>query len=172
MTRQSDATFDTDHAPAGPADADELTGAVLTASRLLVAVSARSLAAVEETMTLPQFRAMVVLASRGPMKLVGLAEQLGVNPSTATRMADRLESAGMIDRRVNPDSRREVVLRLTPAGRQVVDGVTARRRQEIAAIVSRMPAEQRANLVAALRSFAQAGGEPSVPEDVHPLGWE
>lgn len=39
--------------------------ALLTASRLLVAVSARSLAAVEESLTLPQFRMLVVLDSRG-----------------------------------------------------------------------------------------------------------
>ena len=46
-------------------DVDDLTDAVLTASRLLVAVSARSLAAVEETLTLPQLRMVVLLDSRG-----------------------------------------------------------------------------------------------------------
>ncbi|MGH3734886.1 MAG: MarR family winged helix-turn-helix transcriptional regulator [Micromonosporaceae bacterium] len=171
MSRQNDTT-DPERVPDVHADAEQLTSAVLTASRLLVAVSAHSLAEVEEALTLPQFRALVVLASRGPMKLVGLAAQLGVNPSTATRMADRLESAGMIDRRVNPDTRREVVLRLTGEGRQVVDGVTARRRAEIAAIVSRMPAELRGQLVTALRAFTRAGGEPAIPEEAHPLGWE
>jgi DNA-binding MarR family transcriptional regulator len=153
------------------ADVDELTDAVLTASRLLVAVSARSLAAIEETLTLPQFRTLVVLASRGPMKLVALAELLGVNPSTATRMADRLAAASMLVRDVNPEIRREVILRLSPTGRRVVDDVTARRRREITAIVARMPADQRAGIVAALRAFAEAGGEPPAVDQV-PLGWE
>jgi hypothetical protein len=49
-------------------------------------------------------------------------------------------------------------LQLTHAGRHVVDGVTARRRQEIATTVSRMPADQRTGLVEALGSFTQAGG--------------
>ncbi|MBS2539761.1 hypothetical protein KGQ20_44170 [Catenulispora sp. NF23] len=44
-------------------DVDRVTDAVLTASRLLVAVSARSLNEVEDSLTLPQFRALVVLAS-------------------------------------------------------------------------------------------------------------
>ncbi|CAM5308255.1 hypothetical protein SBADM41S_12362 [Streptomyces badius] len=44
-------------------DVDAVTEAVLTASRLLVAVSARSLAEVEERVTLPQFRMLVVLSS-------------------------------------------------------------------------------------------------------------
>ena len=141
-------------------DVDAVTTAVLTASRVLVAVSARSLGAVQETVTLPQFRALVVLSNRGPSKLVALAEELAVNPSTAMRMVDRLATAALIDRQVNPDNRREVILRLTSAGRRVVDEVTASRRREIAGIVARMPKRHRGGLVAALRAFAEASGEP------------
>ncbi|MYY84016.1 MarR family transcriptional regulator, partial [Streptomyces sp. SID335] len=78
---------------------DAVTRAVLTASRLLVAVSARSLAEVEERVTLPQFRMLVVLSTRGATKLVTLAEHLQVAPSTAMRMVDRLITAGLADRR-------------------------------------------------------------------------
>src|SRR3954465_10929774 len=94
-------------------DVDAVTRAVLTASRLLVAVSARSLAAVEERVTLPQFRMLVVLAGAGETRLVTLAEQLAVNPSTAMRMIDRLTSAGLTQRRVNPSNRRETLLGIT-----------------------------------------------------------
>jgi DNA-binding MarR family transcriptional regulator len=142
-------------------DVDAVTSAVLTASRLFVAISARSLAAVDERVTLPQFRMLVVLATHGEMKLAALAGHLGVNPSTAMRMVDRLVSAGLLDRQINPADRRENVLRLTGPGRGVVDDVTARRRTEIAAIVTRMPADQRARLVVALRAFTDAGSEPS-----------
>jgi DNA-binding MarR family transcriptional regulator len=156
-------------------DVDAVAGAVLRVSRLLVAVSARSLAAVEERVTLPQFRMLVVLASAGETKLVTLAERLAVNPSTAMRMVDRLTAAGLTDRRVNPVNRRETLLRLTKAGRQIVDDVTARRRAEIASIVTRMPAAQRGGLVAALRAFSEAGQEPLVDgpiRDPIPLGWD
>jgi DNA-binding MarR family transcriptional regulator len=144
-------------------DVDAVTSAVLTASRLLVAISARSLTAVEEQVTLPQFRMLVVLATHGEMKLVSLAGRLAVNSSTAMRMADRLAAAGLIDRRVNPANRREIALRLTGSGRRIVDDVTAHRRAEIAAIVTRMPADQRIGLVTALRTFTDAGGEPPAP---------
>ncbi|RSS88043.1 MarR family transcriptional regulator [Streptomyces sp. WAC05292] len=85
-----------EHPGTGPAqdDIEAVTRAVLTASRLPAAVSARSLAAVEEAITLPQFRMLVVLSTRGPSKLVVLAEHLGVQPSTAVRMADRLKAPG------------------------------------------------------------------------------
>jgi DNA-binding MarR family transcriptional regulator len=157
----------------GADDVDEVTRAVLTASRVLVAVSARSLAAVEDRVTLPQFRMLVVLSTHGAVKLVALADRLGVSPSTAMRMNDRLVAADLVDRRVNPDNRRENVLSLTDAGYRLVEEVTARRRAEIAAIVERMAPEQRTALIAALTAFADAGGEPAVTEgrDAYPLGW-
>lgn len=152
-------------------DVNAVTAAVLTASRLLVAVSARSLATVQERVTLPQFRMLVVLAGGGEMKLVTLADRLAVNPSTAMRMVARLTTAGLVDRRVNPGNRRENVLRLTDAGQRIVDDVTAMRRREIATIVARMPADQRHGLITALRAFSEAGGEPPVPDPI-PLGWD
>ncbi|KJK47094.1 hypothetical protein UK23_21410 [Lentzea aerocolonigenes] len=151
-------------------DIDVLTDAVLTASRLLVAVSAQSIAAVGDAITLPQFRVLVVLDSRGPMKLTTLAEILDVNPSTATRMVDRLFSSELVARQQNPASRREVVIELTPAGRKIVRSVTRRRRTAIGKIVQRMPERDRRGLVDALVAFAEAGGEPAVDTGEN-LGW-
>jgi DNA-binding MarR family transcriptional regulator len=158
----------------GMDDVDAVTRAVLTASRLLVAVSARSLAAVEDRVTLPQFRLLVVLSTHGAAKLVVLADRLGVKPSTAMRMIDRLIAAGLADRQINPDNRRETVLQLTREGRRLVEDVTARRRQEIASIVQRLAPEQRSSLIDALTTFTEAGGEPAVAAEgdgLHPLGW-
>ncbi|MEU8148301.1 MarR family transcriptional regulator [Nonomuraea sp. NPDC048901] len=152
-------------------DLSAVVAAVLTGSRLLVAIAVRSLGAVGDKVTLPQFRMLVVLAGRGATKLVAMADLLNVNPSTAMRMADRLVAARLIVREANPRDRRESLMRLTAEGLQIVDQVTARRGTEIAAIVSRMPAEQRRALVAAMTAFNEAGGEP--PESVlHPLGWD
>lgn len=154
------------------AGADEVVTAVLTASRLLVAVSARSLASVEEALTLPQFRMLVVLDSRGAMNISRLGEHLDVIPSTAMRMVDRLVAAGMLVRTANPANRREILIDLTDAGRNAVHQATERRRAEIARIVAAMPPDQRAGLIEALRAFSQAGSEPPArskpPLDV---GW-
>ena len=46
---------------------------VLRASRALVAVAARSIASVDDTVTLPQFRTLVALAARGPQNVGALA---------------------------------------------------------------------------------------------------
>ncbi|MES4904289.1 MULTISPECIES: MarR family transcriptional regulator [unclassified Streptomyces] len=153
--------------PTPASDAEAMVTALLTASRLLVAISVRSLAAVEDSLTLPQFRMLVVLDSRGPLNLSGLAEELGVQPSTAMRMIDRLVAAGVVARGVSAEDRRTSVISLTKAGRRIVAEATARRRQEIARIVESMPAGQRRHLVEALQAFTEAGGEPTVEDAQH-----
>jgi DNA-binding MarR family transcriptional regulator len=144
--------------------------AVLSASRVLVAVAARSLADVAEEVTLTQYRTLVVLASRGPQNLAGLAEAVGVTPATATRMCDRLVRKDLIRRRTERDDRRQLRVALTVKGRSLVDAVTGRRRQEIARIINEIPVEQQAVLVQALGRLASAAGE--VPEQDWTTGWD
>jgi DNA-binding MarR family transcriptional regulator len=152
--------------------ADELVSALLTASRALVGVSARSLARVEDAVTITQFRTLVVLEGHGDTRLNQLAERLGVTPSTALRMVDRLITAHLVTREENKADRREVLIALTNEGARLVRDVTQRRRAEIATIVAAMPQEGRQEVVAALNAFAQAAGEatPSVDTAAR-LGW-
>jgi DNA-binding MarR family transcriptional regulator len=140
---------------------DAITDALLTASRLLVAISARSIALVDDTISIPQFRTLVILSNEGPINLATLAGLLDVQPSTTGRMVDRLVSAGLIDRQPHPNSRRELVVDLTPRGRKVVQKVTASRRNELARVVEKMPVRQRRGLLRALSAFTAAGGEPA-----------
>lgn len=158
-----DAADAQDGAGNGADNIDTVADAVLTASRLLVAISARSIAGVDESITLPQFRLLVVLESHGPLKLVALAEHLGVNPSTASRMVHRLVTADLVTRWAHPTSRREHALGLTPAGAKLVSEVIESRRAEITRILRRMPSESRLGLVRALSEFAHAGDEPPIP---------
>jgi DNA-binding MarR family transcriptional regulator len=149
---------------------EDLTDAILTASRVMVAVAARSLADHESEISLQQYRALVVLASRGAQRPVDLAEALGVDPSTATRLCDRLASKRLISRRRQADDRREVRLDLNDRGRLLVERVTERRREEIRRILAAVPRQERGELVRAFRTFARAAGE--VPADEWPRSWE
>lgn len=151
---------------------DEIVTAVLTASRALVGVSARSLGGVEEAVTLTQFRTLVVLHAHGPSRLNLLAERLQVNSSTALRTVDRMIAGGLVDRRENQEDRREVLIELTTRGRRVVDDVTDRRRHAIEEIVKRMPPPNRRQMIDALLVFAEAADEPPAPGDAATsLGW-
>jgi DNA-binding MarR family transcriptional regulator len=150
-------------------DVDTVTDAVLVASRALVGVAARSLAAVDAEVTLPQYRGLVVLASRGPRLVGELAEALSIHPSTATRLCDRLVAKKLVRRAVSRDNRRETTISLSPGGRALVERVTELRRHEIAAIVERVPPEVWGPTVTALTAFAEAAGE--LPQQAWALGW-
>ena len=150
-------------------EAQPLVESVLTASRVLVGIAARSLTEAQDEVTLPQYRALVVLQARGPQSLQELAEQLGVVPSTATRMCDRLVRKGLIRRDAAAGNRREIELAVTSQGAALVNLVTRRRRAEISRIVGRMSDDGRAELVEALQEFAAAADEP--PDHAWFLGW-
>ena len=151
------------------AQSDEIAEAVLRASRALVAVAARSLATVADDVTLPQYRALIELAARGPLRLADLADALTVDRSTATRMCDRLVRKGLVERRRGSEDRRVVRVSLTGAGLELVAEVSRRRHAEIRRIVRRIPVASRPPVVSALEAFAEAAGE--VPEHDWSLGW-
>jgi DNA-binding MarR family transcriptional regulator len=140
--------------------------AVLTASRTLVAVATRSLGAVAEDITIAQYRTLVVLASRGPQRMVDLARALDVTPSTAGRMCDRLLRKRLIRRYRARADRREVQVSITAAGREVVDQATTRRRALLAVILGRLTPAQQSQVAAGLQAFAAAAGE--VPDSQWP----
>ena len=142
--------------------------AVLTASRTLVAVTTASLGDAADDITIAQYRALVVLASRGPQRMADLAAALDVAPSTAGRMCDRLLRKGLIRRhRVRAD-RRAVKVSITESGRRVVDEATARRRALLAGILAKLSARQQSAVADALRAFAAAAGE--IPDSQWPIG--
>ncbi len=149
--------------------------AVLSASRSLIAVATRSQGAAAEETSIAQYRALVVLASRGPQRLVDVAEALEVAPSTAGRMCDRLVRKGLVRRHRARADRRAVLVSVTAAGRQVVDQATARRRELIADVLRNLPAAQQVDVARALEAFAAAAGElpdsqwPPAPADDAPL---
>lgn len=94
----------------------------LMASRSLIARTTRSLGTAAEKTTIAQYRALVVLASRGPQRMVDLAAALGVAPSTAGRLCDRLVGKGLVRRHRARADRRAVLVSVTAPGSQVGTG--------------------------------------------------
>jgi DNA-binding MarR family transcriptional regulator len=139
----------------------ELIDEVLRASRVMVSVAARSMAGIADDVTLPQYRALVVLTTRGPQRPTELAAALGSHPSTITRLCDRLVTHGLVVREPSASNRREVTIAVTGKGRRLVGRVTRVRRTEIALILARIPAHERSAIVRALRAFGDAAGEPA-----------
>jgi DNA-binding MarR family transcriptional regulator len=71
-----------------------------------------------------------------------LASNLGVDPSTLTRTLDPLDKAGYIDRQMNPENRREVLIRLSENGLSVLEEVNQKISHIYAQILSQIPADK------------------------------
>ena len=149
-------------------DVDAAVAAVVALSRALVGITARALPEVADV-TLPQWRALVVIEGAGQMNVNALAGQLRVSPSTCTRLCDRLVRKGLLERELSPDSRREVVLRLSGAGTSLVAGATAQRRSEVEKLVGALSPAQRRRLVAALGPLLEEAG--GAADHAWFLGW-
>ena len=162
---------ETNGGPASTVDEESvLVDAVLTASRVMVAIAARSLGSSGDEVTLPQFRALVLLGARGPLRPADLAEWLSVDPSTVTRLCDRLEAKKLISRRRIREDRREVWIHLAPTGKQFLEAVTDNRRAEIARIIALLPPSTHSKLLDAFTLFGVAAGE--TPERTWAQAWE
>lgn len=64
---------------------------------------------------------LTTLARLGPLPAARLAEELGIDRSGASRYADRLQAAGLLERSADPADRRSMLLCLTPVGTEVVE---------------------------------------------------
>lgn len=163
--------MDTSDALGGvPGFASREVEAVMGAADVLLRVVAHSVAEVEDTVNTPQLRVLVLIHSRGPQNLGGVAAELGVHASNATRICDRLVSADLLERREDPGDRRYIRLELTSKGRELVDTVLGHRRQAIAGVISRMPAGRRPALASALEAFAAAAGGQGTSDGRFTLG--
>nr|WP_159978176.1 MULTISPECIES: MarR family transcriptional regulator [unclassified Novosphingobium] len=71
--------------------------------------------------TRPQWQVLSVLRRYEGIKQAGLAEILEVEPITAGRMIDRMQEAGMVERRADPADRRAWNLHLTDRGGEMIE---------------------------------------------------
>ncbi|MEU8342021.1 DNA-binding transcriptional regulator, MarR family [Actinomadura meyerae] len=101
-----------------------------------------------------QLRALLVL-ERGPVNVSRLAGELGALVSSASRLCDRLEASGLLARDSGRD-RREVTVRLSADGRELVGRLRERRLAELKRVLSQMPASARAALLWGLTEFQEA----------------
>jgi DNA-binding MarR family transcriptional regulator len=138
---------------------DDQVEAAMSASRVFVGVIAASMAEVEATVSPLQFRTMVIVGAWGPLNVTALAERLGIHPSNATRVCDRLVRGGLLERTQSDLDRRHLELTLTPDGRRLVGGVMERRRVALTRVLSEMTPRHRLTLTRALQAFGDAAGE-------------
>ena len=137
--------------------------AAMAVSRVMHGIAARAAADLPHELTLPQLRALVVLGDQPSITVNGLAERLGIKPSTTTRLTDRLVAKRLVARHAGVEDRREIRLALSAGGRRVVQRVMESRRRQVSEILESLPGSERAGLREAFATFAAAGERLSDP---------
>jgi DNA-binding MarR family transcriptional regulator len=107
----------------------------------------------------PQLSALLVVERAEGVNLRGLAGELGMLLSSASRLCDRLVASGMVERIPGRVDRREIALYLTPSSRQLLDELRRTRRQMLAAVLQRMSTAGRAGLIRGLTEFSAVANE-------------
>lgn len=70
-------------------------------------------------LTIAQLSALATVVRAGPLSIGRLAEVEALPSPAATRLVDKLEEAGLVERRMNPADRRGVLVSATAAGAEL-----------------------------------------------------
>ena len=113
-------------------------------------------------LTFARFELLRLLAFTrlGVLPVGKLGERLQVHPASVTNAVQRLEQAGLVERRANPDDGRSVLAEITPAGRELVERCTALLNSEVFADVGVDPITG-ADARAALDAMRRTLGDPA-----------
>lgn len=103
-----------------------------------------------------EFDVLAALRRAGPDHRLSpgqLLKETMVTSGTMTNRVDRLAARGLVTRESHPDDRRVVLVRLTDAGRQAVDGAFTDLMTAEQQILGHLDASQREAVTAALREL-------------------
>ena len=104
----------------------------------------------EPSLSVPQFRLLAFVDRHPGISLSEVAEHLGVTRATASTMTDRLVQRHYVDRAVHPQERRQIMLKLTNDGQDLLEQMRDRTRRKIADLLDGLAIEQLAEVSASL----------------------
>jgi len=140
-------------APRTAATRRSTTDPVAVAGRLRLSATrlARILRRQADTgLTPSQLSALATIEHHGAMTLGALAEHENVAPPSVTKLVNKLEGQGLVQRQVSPADGRVALVSLTGAGTGLLAESRQRKNQWLAVRLSRLTAEERARLADAL----------------------
>ncbi|WP_339127490.1 MarR family transcriptional regulator [Streptomyces sp. f51] len=144
-----------DQAGEGPRP-EEVAGRLVDAVEGLMELWTSAGRSVGPRLSAQQSKALRAVARRPVPTLTDLAERVGVALPAASRLCDRLEAAGLLQRIPHPHNRRALSLLLTPQGGRALAEIGARRTLDLAAVLAAMTPLQRTSLEDGLRAFEAA----------------
>jgi DNA-binding MarR family transcriptional regulator len=137
---------------------DPLLDAVQGVARRLVALTASALLQSPGTgsVTLPEYRVLVLIALGRVTAPSDLATELDVSRAAVAQILGRLSSKRLIRRGAHGEDRRRSVLSVTPKGRQVVQAVVRERGRRLRPALAQLSTTERSELLRALDRLQRA----------------
>ncbi|MFD7133589.1 MarR family winged helix-turn-helix transcriptional regulator [Streptomyces sp. NPDC059894] len=132
---------------------EEVARVTATAAELLEVLWGRASTAPASA---SQLRVLLILEHHEGINLRTLADSLASTPPSTSRLCDRLQASGLVERAVSPADRREVRLCLSGRGRAFLADLRVRREQQVQAVLAVMPAARRVALLEGLEAFCDA----------------
>lgn len=102
-----------------------------------------------------QMRIVMQLYRQGPAKISDIADWTGISLPTASEQIDGLVDAGMAERKINPEDRREVLVELTPKAMELADYFWNLQRARVEQVFARFSPEEQPLVVRILEAFAE-----------------
>jgi DNA-binding MarR family transcriptional regulator len=102
------------------------------------------------TLTGTQASVLATAARLGPVRITELADIEGINPTMMSRIVGKLEDAGLLHRRADPDDRRAALVEPTTAGRELQRHVREERTRLLSEHLATLPAGHSDGLLDAL----------------------
>ncbi len=102
-------------------------------------------------LTIPQVRTLVLLDRRGSMRMGKISECLGSTVSATTSIVERMVTKGLVERDWDPDDRRVVLCKLTPAGRGALRDLWRLQEDLARRVANRLNTDQLEQLVQSLQ---------------------
>jgi len=119
--------------------------------------------------SMAQLHILYTLQRAGEMPMSRLADVLNVSLSNATGLIDRIEERGFVERTRVPEDRRIVMIRVTEAGRRMLDEVDAVSADLLRTVFGRIGRSQLAAVGRAIAELRRGLEETTgVPSDRHP----
>ncbi len=150
---------------------ESVVDSILRSSRAILSIAVKSLNEIEETISIPQYRILVILGGRGELPMSEIVKETSLAPASATRLCDDLLKKGLIDRGAHHDDRRQVIITITNEGSQLLRRVTESRRQMITEAVANLNETDLNEVEEGFALFANASPEPDEKMLSTKLGW-
>lgn len=116
----------------------------------------RSLPVLATTLTMQQFKVVMILSLQDSASGQELAHQLGVGLGTVTGIVDRLVARQLVERHEDPDDRRIRRVALTPAGQTLADEVVHAGLNRFRAVLELLDTETLCAFETVMKKFTDA----------------